>query len=87
MAKVFSLNNVRFIKRIVVGQRDPSVQLSEEDVKKTEEFINKCLNDFPKGHILTLEKNFNIINIGEHQVVLQWAVYHIGFEKKPHWLE
>jgi hypothetical protein len=33
-----------------------------------------------------MEKNFNLLNIGEHQVVLQSLVYHIGFSRKPIWL-
>lgn len=33
------------------------------------------------------EKNFYILNIGEHQVVMQYIVYHIGFERKPYWLK
>lgn len=87
MTQVFDLSSVRYVKRIVVGQKDPQVLYTEEDAAKDIELLNKCLNDFPKGHIIGQEKNFTIFNIGEHQVVQQWIVYHIGFEKKPVWLQ
>ncbi|WP_332639892.1 hypothetical protein [Brevundimonas sp.] len=29
----------------------------------------------------------SLLNIGEHQVVLQYTVYHVGFSRKPPWLE
>jgi hypothetical protein len=36
--------------------------------------------------LLNIEKSFSVCNIGEHQIVLQFAVYHIGFERKPMFL-
>ncbi|RDU62058.1 hypothetical protein CQA53_09575 [Helicobacter didelphidarum] len=86
MAKIFDLTSIRFIKRITIGQQD-NTPYSEEDAKKDLDFINKCLNDFPKGHIIACEKNFKIMNMGEHQVVQQYVVYHIAFEKKPLWIQ
>lgn len=32
------------------------------------------------------KKNFFLLNIGEHQVVMQYIVYHVGFERKPYWM-
>lgn len=87
MAKIFDLSSVGFIKRITLGQRDTKSVYTEEQAKQDMEFLNKCLNNFPKGHIIACEKNFNVLNLGEHQVVQQWVVYHIGFEKKPLWME
>jgi hypothetical protein len=27
------------------------------------------------------------LNIGEHQLVMQYIVYHVGFTRKPAWLK
>ena len=79
MAKVFNLSSIQFIKRVTVGHKDPDVNYDENEIIKAQEYINRCLSESPKGYI--------IINLGEHQVVMQWLVYHIGFEKKPFWME
>ena len=39
------------------------------------------------GRLVGQEKNFFILNIGEHQVVSQYIVYHVGFERKPYWFK
>ena len=85
--KIFDLSNIRYVKRIIVGQNDPNVPYKEEDYQKANELLNKCLNEIPKGKIIGIERNFHLFNLGEHQVVLQWLTYHVGFERKPMWLE
>lgn len=84
---MFDLADVRFIKRIVVGSNDPERMKTEEEVNQAVALLNRCLTDTPKGTIIGTEKNFALLNIGEHQVVLQYVVYHIGFTRKPYWIE
>ena len=84
---MFDLTDVGYVKRIVVGRDDPERVHSEEEVQQAADLLNRCLSETPKGKIIGLEKNFSILNIGEHQVVLQFMVYHIGFPRKPFWLE
>ncbi|WP_297194980.1 hypothetical protein [uncultured Campylobacter sp.] len=86
MSRVFDLSSVSFVKRVVIGQRDTQNSYDEEEANKNTEFLNRCLNDFPKGRIIACEKNFKLLNIGEHQMVQQWLVYHVGFTKKPLWM-
>jgi hypothetical protein len=83
---MFDLTDVKFVKRVVVGSNNPSEMTSEEKVEEARELLNRCLNDSPKGKIIGLEKSFTILQIGEHQVVLQWICYHVGFQRKPSWL-
>lgn len=83
----FQLPNVRFIKRIVVGNDNPQSLKTEAEVQASMDLVNKCLNELPRGHIIGIEKNFGLYTIGEHQVVLQCLVYNIGFERKPMYLE
>lgn len=86
MAQIFDLSSVKFVKRVIVGQKEPSANYSEEEAERQLGLLNKCLNENPKGHIIACEKNFILLNVGEHQVVQQFIVYHVAFDKKPLWL-
>lgn len=82
-----SLADIKYVHRVVVGNDDPQLQPDEEKYKRQLQCLNKCLTEYPKGRIIGQEKNFYIINIGEHQVVMQYIVYHVGFERKPQWIK
>ena len=82
-----SLYDVQYVYRLVVGNDNPERQPDEEKYKKQIQQLNRCLSETPKGRIIGQEKNFYILNNGEHQVVMQYIVYHIGFERKPYWLK
>lgn len=82
----FDLTEVTFVKRIIVGNDNPEKMRSESEVQEALDLLNRCLTDTPKGTVIGLEKNFMLLNIGEHQVVLQSMVYHVGFVRKPYWL-
>jgi hypothetical protein len=84
---MFDLTEVRYVKRISIGTSDPSKMVSEEEIQNSMDLLNKCLTGPPKGTLIGIEKSFKILNIGEHQAVLQWLVYHVGFPRKPVWLE
>lgn len=84
---MYDLSDVGFVKRIVVGSRNPESLTSEQEIQAAVSLLNRCLSETPKGRILGVEKTFSILNIGEHQVVLQCMIYHVGFTRRPHWLE
>ena len=84
---MFDLTEVRYVKRITIGTSNPSHVVSEEEVQNAMDLLNKCLTGPPAGTIVGIEKSFKILNIGEHQAVLQWIVYHVGFARKPVWLD
>jgi hypothetical protein len=86
-ANHFQLSNIRYVKRIVVGNDNPQNMRTEAEVQQSMDLVNRCLTATPRGYMLNLEKSFGLYNIGEHQIVLQYAVYHVGFERKPLWLE
>ncbi len=83
----YHLTNIRYLKRIVVGNDNPKSMKTEAEVGQEMDLVNLCLSSTPRGYILNVEKSFGLYNIGEHQVVLQYAVYHIGFDRKPMFLE
>lgn len=83
----FQLTNIHFIKRIVVGNDNPQNVRSEAEIQAQMDLVNRCLTSTPRGYLLNIEKSFGMYNVGEHQVVLQYAVYHVGFERKPMFLD
>jgi hypothetical protein len=84
---LFDLTDVTFIKRIMVGSNDPESLRDQSHIKAAMDLVNRCLSDVPKGKIIGMEKTFSLLNIGEHQVVLQCMIYHIGFVRRPSWLD
>lgn len=86
-ARNFDLTNVSFVKRVVVGANNPSDLQSDAKIEEALALLNRCLSETPRGRILGIEKSFSILAIGEHNVVLQWMTYHVGFERRPFWLE
>lgn len=82
----YDLSEVRFVKRIVIGTDDPSHIRTPDEIRAAQDLLNQCLSGSPKGHIIGIEKSFAVLSIGEHQVVLQWLCYHVGFARKPMWL-
>lgn len=86
MQKAFDLSCVGFVKRIIIGNNNPEKVTTDAEIEKQVNLLNKCLQEYPKGKIIGIERNFFILNIGEHQVIMQYTVYHIGFKRKPDWL-
>ena len=84
---MFDLTDVGYVHRIVVGSINPEQLQREEEIRASTRLLNRCLSDSPKGRIVGIEKSFNLLNIGEHQVVLQAMIYHVGFPRRPFWLE
>lgn len=72
--------------RINIGNLNPNNPAAETEAAKAMEFLNRCLNDQPRGRIIGQEINFGVFKIGEHQVTLQRITYHVGFPRKPYWL-
>ena len=83
---MFDLTIVGDVKRIMVGSTDPEKLTPDAAVQAQAALLNRCLTETPRGRIVGIEKNFTLLNIGEHQVVLQALIYHLGFARKPHWL-
>jgi hypothetical protein len=84
--RMFDLTDVKFVKRVVVGSDNPNQMSNEAKIDEARALLNRCLTDSPRGSIIGVEKSFTILQIGEHQVVLQWICYHVGFPRKPSWL-
>jgi len=83
---MLDLSEVGYVRRITIGSTDPEKLASDDEARTAMDLLNRCLSEPPRGRIIGVEKKFSILNIGEHQVVLQAIVYHLGFARKPSWL-
>jgi hypothetical protein len=83
---MIDLSDIGYVFRLTVGSRDPENLTSESEIQSAVVLLNRCLAESPRGRIIGIEKTFNLVNIGEHQVVLQSMIYHLGFVRKPLWL-
>ena len=77
------LSDVRYIKRIVIGSSNPSRMQTEQELAQSQALLNRCLNESPRGSIVGIERSFTLLQLGEHQVVMQWLCYHVGFALRP----
>ena len=84
---MIDISDVGYVKRIVVGSNNPANLQSEEQINTAMALLNRCLTETPKGRIIGIEKSFSILQVGEHNVVLQWLTYHVGFTRRPYWIE
>ncbi len=83
----FSMSDVKFVKRIQIGNLDPNNPMSDKIKTEQMELLNKCLEIYPKGKLIGKDVGFAIYQLGEHQITMQVTTYHIGFSRKPYWLE
>jgi hypothetical protein len=79
--------DVKFMKDVTVGSVNPNVILSDETRQSQIALLNRCLNDYPKGVIIGKDIVIGRYNIGEHELVMQKTIYHVGFPRKPAWVD
>lgn len=84
---MIDLSEVTFVKRIVVGSNNPADLRGDDRIEEQMALLNRCLTETPKGKLIGAEKSFSILQVGEHNVVLQWTTYHVGFLRRPLWLD
>jgi hypothetical protein len=87
MSETFDIAEMRFIKRVVIGNTDPTNMKDESAIQKQMNYLNRCLQENPKGQIVGKEKGFHLVRIGEHQIALEYVAYHVGFKRKPIWMD
>jgi hypothetical protein len=84
----FDLTGVGYIKRISLGNLDVQAAAAEPGNEKAMDLLNRCLEDYPKGRIIGREMSFDVLTTKTgHQVVLEKVTYHVGFPRRPDWLE
>jgi predicted flap endonuclease-1-like 5' DNA nuclease len=81
------LSEIRHVERIGVGSLNPNQPVSEEQRDAQIRFLNRCLNDMPRGKIIGREMSTAVFQVGEHQITMQLITYHVGFKRTPRWIE
>lgn len=80
-------SEVRYIKAVTVGSINPNALLSDEAREGQTALLNRCLSDYPKGILLGKDIAIGRYQLGEHELTMQKTTYHVGFPRKPAWLE
>jgi len=81
------LTEIRYVKMVPVGSVNPNNPLSDQSKEEQVALLNRCLNDYPKGVIMGKDITIGRYMLGEHELTMEKVTYHIGFERKPSWLE
>lgn len=81
------LQDITYVKRINIGVINPNNPVSEEQQEAQISLLNRCLSEFPKGRIIGKDIAIGVFQLGEHQITLQRITYHVGFKRKPDWLQ
>lgn len=81
------LSEIRFVKLVTVGSVNPNNPLSEQSRTAQAELLNRCLSDYPKGKIIGKDITVGRYLLGEHELTMEKITYHVGFPRKPAWLE
>lgn len=81
------LSEIRFVKLVTVGSVNPNNPLSEQSRAAQVELLNRCLSDYPKGKIIGKDITVGRYLLGEHELTMEKITYHVGFPRKPAWLE
>lgn len=82
----FSLSDTRFIKRIKVGNINPNAVFTDEKRDEQINLLNRCLGE-GRGKIIGKDVTYGVYQVGEHEITLQATTYHIGFKRKPYWID
>jgi hypothetical protein len=80
--KPLGLSDVGYVHRVTVGNNNPSNLKTDEQIQEQVDLLNSLIKN-NKGIILSKESNFIVVSMGEHQALLQWVTYHVGFKRKP----
>ena len=64
MDKSFALSDIKYIKRITVGNIDPNSPMSDEKKDEQVQKLNDYLNGYPKGKIIGKDISFGIFQVG-----------------------
>jgi hypothetical protein len=83
---VAKIEDVGFVKRIVVGSLNPEQPASETESREKIALLNRCLAETPRGRIIGIEHPTTVVTSGDQQAIVQTVVYHVGFTRRPVWL-
>lgn len=87
MAEPFDLTDVHFVQRVVIGSARPEEAGDPTAIERQMERLNRLLEGPPRGVLIGKDRGFHVLRFGDQQVVLEYVAYHVGFQRKPYWLD
>ena len=78
------LPDIAYVHRVSIGSLNPNRPYTDEQGQKDLQLLNQCLR---KGRIIGKDRGFLMAQVGEAQLLLERTTYHIGFTRKPSFLE
>lgn len=85
--KKTELAEIHYVKLVTIGSVNPSNPLSDQAKQAQMDLLNRCLSDYPKGTIIGKDITIGRYMLGEHELSMEKITYHIGFTRKPAWME
>jgi len=82
------LSEISYVKRVTVGSI--SRVLDESALEEQVKLLNRCLNEFPRGRIINIEITRLEVPGDPNKdlkIVIQRTTYHVGFKRKPSWID
>lgn len=86
-SKKSAFSDIRFIKKVTIGTVNPNAPFTDDMREEQLVLLNKCLSQHPKGIIIGKDISIGSFKLGEHELNMQSTTYHVGFSRKPYWLE
>lgn len=76
----FDVPDVKWIERYVVGISSPDKFLTQKEIEKQLDEVNRALR---YGKLVSIEQNFTLLSSGNKNIITQYTVYHVGFKQRP----
>ncbi|PZQ85376.1 MAG: hypothetical protein DI548_08630 [Flavobacterium johnsoniae] len=86
-SKKTTIAEIRYIKKVTIGTVNPSAPFTDDMREDQLALLNKCLSQHPKGIIIGKDISIGSFKLGEHELNMQSTTYHVGFARKPYWLD
>jgi len=81
------LIDVAYVKTISIGNIDGDNTNSDKENEEQVALLNRMLTNMPKGKIIGKDVRLAVKQVGDEQVTLIKTTYHIGFNRKPVWID
>jgi len=81
------LIDVAYVKTISIGNIDGDNTNSDKENEEQVSLLNRMLTNMPKGKIIGKDVRLAVKQVGDEQVTLIKTTYHIGFNRKPVWID
>ena len=78
------IQDIGYVKLVTVGSLNPNRLLSDEEKQKQIDELNRCLTE---GSIIAIDRSIGQFMVGQHELIMEKVTYHVGFKRKPYWLE